>query len=67
MDLPSFHTGLSSPVKQQRGGHVHDDSGIDLGLDVDTEAEKEARKFNKRDWLLSSDPADAPMGLGVLA
>lgn len=67
LDLPSFHTGLSSPVKQHRGAHAHDDSGIDLGLDVDTEAEKEARKFNKRDWLLSSDPADTPIGLGVLA
>lgn len=67
LDLPSFHTGLSSPVKRQPGAHPHDDSGIDLGLDVDTEAEKEARKFNKRDWLLSSDPAEAPIGLGVLA
>lgn len=65
LDLPSFHTGLSSPVKQQRGT-THDDSGIDLGLDVDMEAEKEAKKFNKRDWLLSSDPADASVGLGVV-
>ncbi|EXJ79743.1 hypothetical protein A1O3_08026 [Capronia epimyces CBS 606.96] len=66
LDLPSFHTGLSSPVKRQAGGHPHDDSGIDLGLDVDAEAEKEAKKFNKRDWLLSSDPVDSPIGLGVL-
>ena len=65
LDLPSFHTGLTSPIKG-RGGN-HDDSGIDLGLDLDTEAEKEARKFNKRDWLLSSDPADPALGLGVLA
>ncbi|KIX93681.1 uncharacterized protein Z520_10587 [Fonsecaea multimorphosa CBS 102226] len=66
LDLPSFHTGLSSPVKHRAPGN-HDDSGIDLGLDVDIEAEKEARKFNKRDWLLSSDPADPAMGLVVLA
>ena len=66
LDLPSFHTGLSSPVKRQPGTHTHDDSGIDLGLDVDAESEKEARKFNKRDWLLSSDPVEPPIGLGVL-
>lgn len=66
LDLPSFHTGLSSPVKRQPGPNTHDDSGIDLGLDVDVEAEKEAKKFNKRDWLLSSDPVDSPNGLGVL-
>ncbi|KIW96819.1 uncharacterized protein Z519_02210 [Cladophialophora bantiana CBS 173.52] len=66
LDLPSFHTGLSSPVKH-RGAGNHDDSGIDLGLDVDVETDKEARKFNKRDWLLSSDPADPAMGLVVLA
>ena len=66
LDLPSFHTSLTSPVKG-RGAGNHDDSGIDLGLDVDTEAEKEARKFNKRDWLLSSDPADGGIGLGVTA
>lgn len=65
LDLPSFHTGLSSPVKKQAGGNPHDDSGIDLGLDIDAEAEKEAKKFNKRDWLLSSDPVDSPIGLGV--
>ncbi|KAK5230068.1 hypothetical protein LTR72_001603 [Exophiala xenobiotica] len=66
LDLPSFHTGLSSPIKRPQGNNSIDDSGIDLGLDIDIEAEKEARKFNKRDWLLSSDPADAPIGLGVL-
>ncbi|EXJ80455.1 hypothetical protein A1O1_08600 [Capronia coronata CBS 617.96] len=66
LDLPSFHTGLSSPVKRQPGPQAHDDSGIDLGLDIDAEAEKEAKKFNKRDWLLSSDPVDSPIGLGVL-
>jgi len=66
LDLPSFHTGLSSPVKRHPGTHTHDDSGIDLGLDVDAESEKEARKFNKRDWLLSSDPAEPPIGLGVM-
>ena len=65
LDLPSFHTGLSSPVKRASGANPHDDSGIDLGLDIDAEAEKEAKKFNKRDWLLSSDPVDSPIGLGV--
>ncbi|KAI1617903.1 regulatory factor X [Exophiala viscosa] len=65
LDLPSFHTGLSSPIKRQQANTL-DDSGIDLGLDVDIEAEKEARKFNKRDWLLSSDPVDPPIGLGVM-
>lgn len=65
LDLPSFHTGLSSPIKRQQASTL-DDSGIDLGLDVDIEAEKEARKFNKRDWLLSSDPVDPPIGLGVM-
>lgn len=44
----------------------NDDSGIDLGLDIDPEAEKEAKRFNKRDWLLSSDPADAGIGVGVV-
>lgn len=66
LDLPSFHTGLTSPIKGRTGPN-NDDSGIDLGLDVDVEAEKEARRFNKRDWLLSSDPADPAIGLGVLA
>lgn len=66
LDLPSFHTGLSSPIKRQSRGNAQDDSGIDLGLDIDIEAEKEAKKFNKRDWLLSSDPVDAPVGLGVV-
>ncbi len=66
LDLPSFHTGLTSPVKGRVPG-PHDDSGIDLGLDVDVEGEKEARRFNKKDWFLSSDPVDAAMGLGVLA
>ncbi|KAJ9612421.1 hypothetical protein H2200_004018 [Cladophialophora chaetospira] len=65
LDLPSFHTGLTSPVKGRVPG-PHDDSGIDLGLDVDVEGEKEARRFNKKDWFLSSDPAD-PVGLGVMA
>ncbi|KIW71621.1 hypothetical protein PV04_03763 [Phialophora macrospora] len=68
LDLPSFHTGLTSPVKG-RGPGNQDDSGIDLGLDVevDVDAEKEARRFNKKDWFLSSDPADSGIGLGVLA
>ena len=66
LDLPTFHTGLTSPVKGRPAG-AHDDSGIDLGLDVDIEAEKEARKFNKKDWFLSSDPVDPALGLGVLA
>jgi len=76
LDLPSIHTGLSSPIKgQQQQQHnknnnnnnpANDDSGIDLGLDIDAEAEKEAKKFNKRDWLLSSDPVDGPIGLGVV-
>jgi hypothetical protein len=65
LDLPSFHTGLTSPVKGQ--AELHDDSAIDLGLEVDADAEKEARKFNKKDWFLSSDPADPAVGLGVLA
>ena len=66
LDLPSYHTGLTSPVKGRVTG-PHDDSGIDLGLDVDVEGEKEARRFNKKDWFLSSDPVDPAMGLGVLA
>ena len=66
LDLPSFHTGLTSPVKG-KGPGAHDDSGIDLGIDIDMEAEKEARKFNKKDWFLSSDPAEPTIGLGVMA
>lgn len=79
LDLPSFRTGLTSPIKQDdhvtRDNQAHiDDSGIDLGLDMASgtdpdaiEAEKEVKKFNKRDWLLSSDPVEAPMsGLGVV-
>ena len=89
LDLPSIHTGLTSPVKlrptqgnlqhmnaakhimQHHGGNnsMVDDSGIDLGIDVDDHDEslKEARKFNKRDWLLSSDPVDVQgVGLGVV-
>jgi hypothetical protein len=65
LDLPTFHTGLSSPIKRQAGPTIHDDSGIDLGLDIDAEAEKEAKKFNKRDWLLSSDPVEPVIGLGL--
>ena len=82
IDLPSFRTGLTSPIKKNPqqaphlpqhlrhsiGSGMHDDSGIDLGMDVDHEAIGEAKKFNKRDWFLSSDPADAiGVGLGVAA
>ena len=93
LDLPSIHTGLTSPVKlrptqgnmqmhmkaakhimQQHAGNnsMVDDSGIDLGIDGEDhdhdEGLKEARKFNKRDWLLSSDPVDVQgVGLGVVA
>ena len=66
LDLPTFTTGMTSPVKGRAPG-AHDDSGIDLGLDIDVEAEKEARRFNKKDWFLSSDPVDPAIGLGVLA
>lgn len=72
LDLPSFRTGFTSPVKPsgdvsvRRTSGLHDDSGIGMGidehvtgLDADTlEAEKEAKRFNKRDWFLSSDPVE---------
>lgn len=79
LDLPMFRTGFSSPVKQQdhsvfskQADPSVDDSGIGLSLDdqadPDTlEAEKEAKHYNKRDWLLSSDPAEPGLtGLGVI-
>jgi regulatory factor X, other len=75
IDLPSFTTGLTSPVKkpapeaprlpQHLNENEVDDSGIGLGLEVDTEAAGEARKFNKKDWFLSSDPIDGPVGVGM--
>lgn len=79
LDLPSFRTGFTSPMKPSNDTSVrrtpsglHEDSGIGMvidehvtGLDTDTmEAEKEAKKFNKRDWFLSSDPVEP--GSGVL-
>ena len=82
IDLPSFPTGLTSPIKkipqqaphlpphlsQNMQGAVGDDSGIDLGMDVDHEGVTEAKKFNKRDWFLSSDPVEGGgLGLGVTA
>ena len=89
LELPSIHTGLTSPVKLQptqgninhRAGNMAkhimqnhnngmDDSGIALEADDDDHDEgmREARKFNKRDWLLSSDPVDVQgVGLGVTA
>lgn len=76
LDLPSFKTGFTSPVKpadsRRTSNGLHDDSGIGMGieehsgLDADAlEAEKEAKKFNKRDWFLSSDPVE-PAGLAAL-
>ncbi|RMZ91988.1 hypothetical protein DV736_g769, partial [Chaetothyriales sp. CBS 134916] len=93
LDLPSIHTGLTSPIKLQSapGNNIHttmqasvarhlmqhhhsvasasmgDDSGIGLDLDDQDHDEnlKEARKFNKRDWLLSSDPVDSQAGVGL--
>jgi len=75
LDLPSFRTGFTSPVKPshatpRRTSGLHDDSGIGMtidehvgGLDADAlEAEKEAKKFNKRDWFLSSDPVEPSHG-----
>ncbi|RMD41457.1 hypothetical protein DV735_g3655, partial [Chaetothyriales sp. CBS 134920] len=99
LDLPSIHTGLTSPIKHEAApvNNIHttamqatvatqlmphhhhvtsasmaDDSGIGLDLDDqdhDIENLKEARRFNKRDWLLSSDPVDgqAAVGLGLTA
>lgn len=82
IDLPSFTTGLTSPVKKAapeaprlpqhlvHSGEVHDDSGIGLGMDIDPEAAGEARKFNRKDWFMSSDPVDGPgmgAGMGVTA
>lgn len=78
LDLPSFRTGFTSPVKGaddvRRASALHDDSGIGLGIDEDhehvhdpdaLEAEKEAKKFNKRDWFLSSDPVEPGHGVGI--
>ena len=64
LDLPTIHTGLTSPMKAPE--HQHDDSGIDLGLDIDVD-NKEVKKFNQRDWFLSSDPVEQGTGLGVTA
>lgn len=72
LDLPSFRTGFTSPMKpadvpQRTSMGLHDDSGIGMGVDENSghvedadalEAEKEAKKFNKRDWFLSSDPVE---------
>ena len=69
LDLPSFRTGFTSPAKPthtpRRASGLHDDSGIGMGIDEHhgldpdaLEAEKEAKKFNKRDWFLSSDPVE---------
>ncbi|KAK5944663.1 hypothetical protein PMZ80_001863 [Knufia obscura] len=71
LDLPSFKTGFTSPIKAamaedaRRASGLHEDSGIGMGvdehhdLDADAmEAEREAKKFNKRDWFLSSDPVE---------
>lgn len=78
LDLPSFRTGFTSPVKggddTRRTSGLHDDSGIGMGIDEEhehghdpdaLEAEKEAKKFNKRDWFLSSDPVEPGHGIGV--
>ena len=40
---------------------MNDDSGIGLGIDdslLDEQGVKEARKFNKSDWFMSSDPVE---------
>lgn len=77
LDLPSFKTGFTSPIKPQDNvrasdaNALHDDSGIDLGIthDVDPdaiEAEREAKKFNKRDWFLSSDPVEPQPATGMV-
>ena len=78
LDLPSFKTGFTSPIKAalaedaRRASGLHDDSGIGMGidehhdLDADAlEAEKEAKKFNKRDWFLSSDPVEPGSGVSA--
>ena len=75
LDLPSFKTGFTSPIKAamaeetRRTSALHDDSGIGMGIDENhdldadaLEAEKEAKKFNKRDWFLSSDPVEPGNG-----
>lgn len=79
LDLPSFRTGFTSPVKggddARRTSGLHDDSGIGMGIDEEhehahdadaLEAEKEAKKFNKRDWFLSSDPVEPGHGVVTL-
>ena len=73
LDLPSIHTGLTSPTKRPPPQHhthashlignrdMNDDSGIGLGIDdsmLDEQGVKEARKFNKSDWFMSSDPVE---------
>ncbi|KAK5079712.1 hypothetical protein LTR70_006464 [Exophiala xenobiotica] len=78
LDLPSFKTGFTSPIKAalaedaRRASGLHEDSGIGMGidehhdLDADAlEAEKEAKKFNKRDWFLSSDPVEPGSGVSA--
>ena len=84
IELPSFTTGLTSPMKSPmkrappQAPHlpahlsgqaaVGDDSGIDLGMDVDMEGVDQAKRFNKRDWFLSSDPVEGGgAGVGVTA
>lgn len=85
LDLPTFRTGFTSPMKpmHELHGHVnnpkdssqlpHDDSGIGLSMlgdgvhdDDNNEMthDKEVKKFNNRDWFLSSDPVQ-PVGQGV--
>lgn len=78
--FPNYN--LSSPLKMSKtpmrrpmlgkgdtgGGAagMNDDSGIDLGLDIDAEAVGEAKKFDRRDWFLSSDPVVDVGGQGVV-
>lgn len=71
LKLPSYpgYT-MSSPLKMSKTpmragvGGVADDSGIDLGLDLDAEALSHAKNFNKNDWFLSSDPVEPGVGVG---
>jgi regulatory factor X, other len=64
LDLPSINTN-SSPLKRQGGLHssqVHDDSGIDLGLDIEdgnvSGVEEHLKRMKRESWILS-DPVDA--------
>lgn len=77
IDIRSIHTGLTSPIKKPQAhshpshliGGLNDDSGIGLGIDdsvLDEQGMKEARKFNKSDWFMSSDPVEG-VGVGVAA